>query len=89
MKRYLTIPLPSRITGAKECGCRAKVKAWTDGSSNGNGATVPGQTIISSTANRLSLSPLIVAHFLSVVREFVKRGLKKDYVHASATAHPA
>ena len=26
------------------------------------------------------LSPLIVAHFLSVVREIVKRGLKKDYV---------
>ena len=26
------------------------------------------------------LSPLIVAHFLSVVKEIVKRGLKKDYV---------
>ena len=29
---------------------------------------------------RSVLSPLIVAHFLSVVRELVKRGLKKDYV---------
>ena len=27
------------------------------------------------------LSPLIVAHFLSIVKEIVKRGLKKDYVH--------
>ena len=26
------------------------------------------------------LSPLIVAHFLSIVKEIVKRGLKKDYV---------
>ena len=26
------------------------------------------------------LSPLIVAHFLSVVKDIVKRGLKKDYV---------
>ena len=26
------------------------------------------------------LSPLIVAHFLSIVRDIVKRGLKKDYV---------
>ena len=30
------------------------------------------------------LSPLIVVHFLSVVREIVKRGLKKDYVQCEA-----
>lgn len=29
---------------------------------------------------RSVLSPLIVAHFLSIVKEIVKRGLKKDYV---------